>query len=377
METESATTSGVCIPFFNYPHVYASEEQDILRLVADVGCRGAFIMQKDLAEFENNLARLLGVKYCLGVANATDGLVIALHAAGIGVGDEILFCSHTMVATAAAIHFTGATPVPVECGPDHLIDPAAVEAAVTDRTRALMPTHLNGRTCDMDSLKAIANKHSLLIVEDAAQALGSRFKGRCAGSFGSAAAISFYPAKVLGCLGDGGAVVTNDDSIYERMYQLRNHGYNKDGEIVSWGLNSRLDNLQAAILDFRLKRFEEVIARRQMIASFYQEYLGNLAELVLPPAPNSDPDHFDVYQNYEMEADHRDELKLYLAEQGVGTLVQWGGKAVHQWPKLGFTQRLPYTEYLFTRMLMLPMHMALNDDDIHYVCNCIRKFYGK
>lgn len=378
MIAESAATSRICcIPFFNYPYVYASEEQEILRLVADVGRRGAFILQKDLVEFESNLARFLSVRHCLGVANATDGLLIALRAAGIGAGDEVIFSSHTMVATAAAIHFAGATPVPVECGPDHLFDPAAVEAAVTPRTRALMPTQLNGRTCDMESLQAIANKHGLLIVEDAAQALGSKFKGRCAGTFGAAAAVSFYPAKVLGCLGDGGAVVTNDDSIYERMCQLRNHGYNKAGEIASWGLNSRLDNLQAAILDFRLKRFGEVIARRRAIASLYQECLGDLVELVLPPAPDSDPDYFDVYQNYEIEADHRDELKRYLAENGVGTLIQWGGKAVHQWAKLGFTQSLPYTEYLFTRMLMLPMNMALSDDDIHSVCNCIRKFYKK
>lgn len=378
MKTESAVASDVrCIPFFNYPSLYASEEQEILRLVTDVGRRGAFILQKDLAQFETNLARFLGVRYCLGVANATDGLFIALRAADIGVGDEVIFCSHTMVATAAAIHFAGATPVPVECDSDHLIDPAAVEAAVTGRTRALLPTHLNGRTCDMDSLKAIANKHRLLIVEDAAQALGSSFKGRCAGSFGLAAAVSFYPAKVLGCLGDGGAVMTNDRRVYERMYQLRNHGYNRDGEIVSWGLNSRLDNLQAAILDFRLQRLGEVIARRRAIASLYHECLGDLAEVVLPPAPDSDPDYFDVYQNYEIEADHRDELKRYLAESGVGTLIQWGGKAVHQWAKLGFTDRLPHTEYLFTRMLMLPMNLALSNDDIHYICSCIRGFYGK
>jgi len=378
MTAESTATPSIrCIPFFNYPYAYASEEQEILRLVADVGRRGAFILQKDLVEFESNLARFVGGRYCLGVANATDGLLMGLRAVGIGSGDEVIFSSHTMVATAAAIHFAGATPVPVECGPDHLIDPAAVEAAVTSRTRALLPTQLNGRTCNMYSLQAIADQHGLLIVEDAAQALGSRFKGHCAGTFGSAAAVSFYPSKVLGCLGDGGAVVTNDDSVYERICQLRNHGYNRAGEIVSWGLNSRLDNLQAAILDFRLKRLGEVIARRRAIASVYQECLGDLAELVLPPAPDSDPDYFDVYQNYEIEAEHRDELKRYLAENGVGTLIQWGGKAVHQWSKLGFTERLPHTEYLFTRMLLLPMNMELSDDDIQYICNCIRRFYGK
>ena len=148
-----------------------------------------------------------------------------------------------------------------------------------------MPTQLNGRTCDMDSLQTIADKHALLIIEDAAQALGSKYKGKCAGTFGLASAISFYPAKVLGCLGDGGAVITNDDTMYERLLQLRDHGRNRNGEIVSWGLNSRLDNIQAAILDFKLQRYGQVIERRRQIARHYTDRLKELPELVLPPDP--------------------------------------------------------------------------------------------
>jgi dTDP-4-amino-4,6-dideoxygalactose transaminase len=371
----AASATPRSVPYFDYRQVFTSEEAALLAVVQDVGRRGAFIMQRDLAEFEKNLARFLGAKYVLGVGNATDGLHIALRAVGIQPGDKVVFSSHTMVATAAAIHFAGGVPLPVECGPDHLIDPAAVEAAVTPRTHAIMPTQLNGRTCDMDALQSIADRHGLLIAEDAAQALGSKFRGRCAGTFGVASAISFYPAKVLGCFGDGGAAITNDDTIYERIFQMRDHGRNAQGQIVSWGLNSRLDNLQAAILDLRLKRIDATVAHRRAIASIYQERLCDLEELVLPPAPDSDPDHFDVYQNYEIEAERRDELKHYLAECGVGTLIQWGGKAVHQWPKLGFTQRLPYTEHLFTRMLMLPMNTSLTDDDVHYVCDSIRTFY--
>jgi dTDP-4-amino-4,6-dideoxygalactose transaminase len=281
-----------------------------------------------------------------------------------------------MIATAAAIHFGGAKPVPVECGADHLIDPAAVEAAVTLRTRAIMPTQLNGRTCDMDSLQAIADKHGLVIIEDAAQGLGSRFKGRCAGSFGIAAAISFYPAKVIGCRGDGGAVITNNEEVYERIYQLRDHGRSTSGEVVSWGLNSRLDNLQAAFLDFQLKKYDGVMHRRRQLAAFYTERLKDVSEIVLPPAPDSDPDHFDIYQNYEIEAEKRDDLKLFLKERGIGTLIQWGGQAVHHLKALGFTQHLPYTDQLLTRMLMIPMNMSLTDDDLHYVCDTIRAFYG-
>lgn len=364
------------VPFFVYPHVFASQQAEFSQIFSDVGSRGAFIMQRDLTEFEGRLATFLGVRYSLGVGNATDGLHFAVRAAGISHGDEVIVSSHTMIATAAAIHFGGAKPVPVECGADHLIDPAAVEAAVTLRTRAIMPTQLNGRTCDMDSLQAIADKHGLVIIEDAAQGLGSRFKGRCAGSFGIAAAISFYPAKVIGCRGDGGAVITNNEEVYERIYQLRDHGRSTSGEVVSWGLNSRLDNLQAAFLDFQLKKYDGVMHRRRQLAAFYTERLKDVSEIVLPPAPDSDPDHFDIYQNYEIEAEKRDDLKLFLKERGIGTLIQWGGQAVHHLKALGFTQHLPYTDQLFTRMLMIPMNMSLTDDDLHYVCDTIRAFYG-
>ena len=170
-----------------------------------------------LASFEQHLAEYTGARNALGVANATDGLHMAVRAANIGPGDEVIFCSHTMVATAAAIHFAGGKPVPADCGPDHLIDPHSVEASVTSRTRAIMPTQLNGRACDMDALQTIADKHGLVIIEDAAQGLGARFKGKAAGTFGVASAISFYPAKTLGCLGDGGAVLTSDSQMFERL----------------------------------------------------------------------------------------------------------------------------------------------------------------
>ena len=363
------------VPFFNYPHVFVSQEEAFMSVIGDVGRRGAFIMQKDLADFEANLAGYTGAEYAVGVANATDALQLGLMAGGIGSGDEVIFCSHTMVATASAIHFAGATPVPVEAGPDHLMNPDAIEHAVTPRTKAIMPTQLNGRTANMDTIQAIADKHGLEIYEDAAQALGSKFKGQCAGTFGKASCISFYPAKVLGCLGDGGAVLTNDEEIYIKLLSLRDHGRNEDGDVVMWGLNSRLDNLQAAILAYQFKDYQKVIDRRRAVAALYQERLGNLDQLVLPPAPDSDPDHFDVFQNYEIEAEQRDGLQAYLKDRGVGTLIQWGGKPVHQFRKLGFTQSLPFTELLFERMLMIPMNTSQSDDDVHYVCDCISDFY--
>ncbi len=367
------------IPFFNYPALFTSEEEDLVAIFREVGRRGAFILQRDLERFERNLAAYLDAKHVLGVANATDGLMIALRGAGIGTDprDEVIFSSHTMVATASAIHFAGATPVPVECGADHLIDPVAVEGAITPRTRAILPTQLNGRTADMAALQKIADRHNLTIVEDAAQALGSRFEGRCAGTFGASAAISFFPAKLLGCLGDGGCVVTNDDTILDRMVQLHDHGRRADGEIVSWGLNSRLDNLQAAVLNFRLASYQNAIDRRRMLANLYQSRLGHIEQLTLPSAPNSDPRHFDVFQNYEIEAELRDQLREHLKSQGIATIIQWGGKAVHQWPALGFKQQLPFTDALFQKLLLLPMNLSLTDDQAHQVCDAIEDFYHR
>ena len=363
------------VPFFNYPSVFREDEKQLIASISDGARRGAYILQKENEQFERNLAEYIGAKYVLGMANATDALHLAVRAAGIGPGDEVIFSSHTMVATPAAAYFAGATPVPVDCGADHLIDPTAVEKAITSRTRAIMPTQLNGRTADMDALRAIAGEHGLLIIEDSAQALGSRFKRQAAGTFGIAGCVSFYPAKTLGSLGDGGCLITNDENIYNSVRLMRDHGRDETGEVVCWGLNSRLDNLQAAILDYKLARYDQYIERRRQIAAMYQEALEDVDQLVLPPPPSNDSDHFDIYQNYEIEADDRDALRLHLQEKGVGTLVQWGGKAVHQFVKLGFEQRLPYTERLFERLLMLPMNTSLTDEDVDYVCDAIRQFY--
>ncbi len=363
------------VPYFDYSRAFEPYNQQILDITKDILGRGAFIQQRDLVEFEQHLAKFLNVKHAFGVANCTDGLVMLARAAGIKPGDEVIFPSHTMVASAAAMVHAGASPVPVDCGPDHLIDPVSVEAAITARTRAIIPVHLNGRTCDMAPLQAIAESHNLLIIEDAAQALGSTYRGKHAGTFGIGAAISFYPAKILGCLGDGGAVVTDDDKIAQRVYQLRDHGRNEQGEVVEWGYNSRLDNLQAAILDLQFKDYDKIIHRRRELASLYDSRLRDLKTVCLPPAPGNEPDRFDVYQNYEIEADRRDGLRGYLKERGIGTLLPWGGKAVHQFAGLGISRDLPATARLFQRCLMLPINMMISNDDVEYVCRAIREFY--
>ena len=340
--------------------------------------RGAFILQDELKQFELQSAAFAGAKYAIGMANGTDTLFLALKAAGIGPGDEVILASHTYIATAAAVHFAGGTPILVDCGPDHLIDPAAVEAAVTPRTKAIMPTQLNGRTCNMDRLQAIAAKHNLLIIEDAAQALGSKFKGKCAGTFGFAGSISLYPAKVLGCFGDGGLLFTNDDQTYTALKQLRDHGRNDDGLVVRWGMNSRLDNLNAAVLLTKLTIYPQEMERRRQIARLYHEGLKDLEDLGLPPSPDSDPDHFDIYQNYELESGRREALREHLTQNGIRTIIQWAGTPVHQFKNLGLpSYNLPATEHFFKRCFLLPMNTSLTNAEIEYICTTIRQFYGR
>lgn len=364
------------IPFFRYSHVFGQQRDEILAAMVDVMDRGAFILQQEVKDFEARVAEFIGIKHAIGTANATDALELIIKAAGIAAGDEVIVPSHTFVATVAAIRNNSATPVLSDCGADHLMDPDGIESLITPRTRAIMPVQLNGRVCDMDRIGAIAAKHRLLLLEDSSQGLGAKFKGHCAGTFGLAGVFSFYPAKVLGCFGDGGMVVTNDDTLAEKIRLLRDHGRGGHGGAVEmWGRNSRLDNLHATVMLAKLRRYDDEIARRRQLAARYQSNLKDVPELVLPPAPEDNGKHFDIYQNYEVEADRRDELREHLESHGVKTIIQWGGRAVHQFPALGFNCRLPRTDRLFTRCFLLPMNTSLADEEIDYIGEVIRGFY--
>ena len=365
------------VPFFEYPRLWSDDKKDFLSIIDNVSSSGGFILQKAVSDFELELANYVGSNFSVGVGNATDGMEIFLEAIGIKPGDEIIISSHTMLATASAIKVAGGTPVPVDIGIDNLISIQGIEEAINSNTVGIMPTQLNGRVCDMDAISGIAKKHNLFIVEDAAQALGARYKGQHAGTFGLASAISFYPAKVLGCLGDAGGVLVNDKNLYHKIYELHDHGRGMNGEVIRWGRNSRLDNIQAAILSFKLKTYSNVIKRRREIAQMYQDRLGLLEELQLPPAPSVDSDNFDVYQNYELQADSRDDLKTYLSKKNIGTLIQWGGKGIHQFKQLGFDQVLPDTERFFKHCIMLPMNIFISDSDVDYVCETVVDFYKK
>lgn len=359
------------VPFFDYPSVYERFAEEFQQALEDLGRRGAFIQQQELFDLEHAIADYSGVKHCVAVTNATDGLQLAFMAGGLAPDAEVIISTHTMVATASSIHFAGGVPVPVDVGPDHLIDPDAIRNAITEKTRAICPTQLNGRTCEMSSLVAIADEFGLDIYEDAAQGLGSRWNGRAAGSWGRGSCLSFYPAKILGTLGDGGAVLTNEDQMAETLRLMRDHGRIDRGDTALWGFNARMDNLAAAFLMIQFRHFDETVRRRRAIAAEYSARLAEVPGLHLPPAPDSDDAHFDTFQNYELECDFRDTLQAGLAERGVGTLQQWGGWPVHRFDRLGFDQDLPNADALFGRLLMLPMNMALTDEDVEYICGAV------
>lgn len=364
------------IPFFNYQKLFDQNQKNLVDIFQDVCSRGAFIMQNDLTKFEKDLAHYTGAKYALGVGNATDALQLLLKAGGVGSGDEVIFCSHTMIATASAIKFTGASPVPAEAGSDHLIDPDSIKKLITSKTKAIIPTQLNGRVANMDSIIDIANEHGLQIYEDSAQALGAKFKGKMAGTFGLGGCISFYPAKILGCFGDGGAVLCNSEDMYEKIKLMRDHGRGEDGNITVWGFNSRLDNLQAAILSYFFKDYEKIINRRRFLANLYNEELSLIPEIKLPPRSLDNEDNYDVYQNYEIESEESSELINYLLINGIKTLKQWGGKAVHEFNDLGFNQSLPFTEKIMRNSFMLPLNLFITDEEVKFICDCVKKFYS-
>jgi dTDP-4-amino-4,6-dideoxygalactose transaminase len=365
------------IPFFRYEHVFGQQRDEILSALLPILERGSFILQRNVLEFESQIAKFVGAKYAIGTGNATDALELIIKAAGIGPGDEVILPSHTFIASAAAIHNNGAIPILADIGSDHLVDPASVESLITPRTKAIMPVQLNGRVCDMDRLGAIAAKNGILLIEDSSQALGAKFKGCCAGTFGLAGVFSFYPAKVLGCFGDGGMVITNDDAIAEKIRLLRDHGRGGHGGVVEmWGHNSRLDNIHATIMLVKMKRYPQEISRRREIAAKYEKNLKQIKKIKLPPAPDSQKEHFDIFQNYEIQAYNRDVLKEFLANEGIGTIVQWGGKALHQFVNLGFQCHLPNTDKLFHKCLLLPMNTSLTDEEVDFICSKIQLFYS-
>jgi dTDP-4-amino-4,6-dideoxygalactose transaminase len=330
-------------------------------------------MGPELAAFESEFATYSEVKHCIGVGNGLDALHLLLRAYDIGPGDEVIVPSNTFIATWLAVSQCGATPVPVEPNVNtHNIDPALVAAAITSRTRAIMPVHLYGQPADMDPINELAAKHGLVVIEDAAQAQGARYKGRRVGSLGHAAGTSFYPGKNLGALGDGGAVLTNDDAIADKVRQLRNYGSTVKYQHELAGYNSRLDEIQAAFLRAKLAVLDEWNGRRREIADLYTKLLAGAA-IDLPQVPEyAEP----VWHLYVVRSKERDALRAHLEQRGVATVIHYPIPPHRQACYQDFSAHaFQIAEDLAEEVLSLPMSPVMRDEDVEFVINAIKAFY--
>jgi dTDP-4-amino-4,6-dideoxygalactose transaminase len=368
------------VPFFDWSGLFAERAERYAQIIQETAAQGGFILHHAVDEFERELAGYLGVRHAVAVSDCTNAMLLGLRAGGLRSGDEIILPGHAFVAAAQAIHHAGGTPVPVDLrAGERQVDPAAVRAAITPRTRGLMMVHVSGSICAMDEIRTVAAEHGLPIFEDAAQALGATFDGVPAGRFGEWAAFSFYPSKTLGCFGDAGALVTDDEGLAARVRAMRNHGAGADKVIREdcevWGTNSRMDNLQAAILVDKIRWYDEAIARRREIAASYHEGLSDIDELELPPAPGSDDRRFDIFQNYDLCCDRRDALREHLAGQGIGAILHWGGIGLHRFRNLGLGGSLPHTDRFLDRALLLPMNHMLRDDQVMRTIGAVRSFF--
>jgi dTDP-4-amino-4,6-dideoxygalactose transaminase len=345
---------------------------------AITGClaRGDLVLRQQLRDFERSLGDFLSVKYAVGLNSGFHALHFALLAGGIGAGDEVVTVAHTFVATISAIVHTGAIPVLVDVGSDFNMDIDALKAAITPRTRAIIPVHLNGRMCDMDRLMEVASKHGLLVIEDAAQALGATFKGRRAGSFGHAACFSFYPFKSLGAFGDGGALVTNDAELARLATLLRFNGEDKEtGQYHCHGYTALLDNVQAAVLEVKLRYLPVWIEHRRSVASQYRELLEDISEIELPHF--SEAAQTDSFQNYVIRTPHRESLRDHLRANGVETLVHWP-KPIWEHRGLGLERlELRETVKICDEVLSLPMSAETNEGEVAMTADGIRDFFSK
>jgi len=366
------------IKFIDYSQWYNLEKKEIDQIITDCLERGQLILREEVVRFEQNLARYVGTRYAVGTSNCTDALRLALIAAGLKQGDEVITSAHTFVATVAAIVQAGGIPVLADIKhTDHLIDIESIKQLLNPRTKFIMPVSLNGRVADMEEIEVLAINNDLTVVEDAAQGLGGLRNGRMAGSFGLAGCFSFYPAKTLGSLGDAGAVTTNSKELYEKLVSLRNHNRSSNGDIKQWGYNGRIDNIQAAVLDYRLKRLESYVEKRRHIASLYRDGLKNIQSLRLPPNDRNDQRNRDSFQNFEFEATERDALVNYLRAQGIEIILPWGSKAIHHFSAFcGQKSHLVCTDAVFDKIMTLPIHIALTDNEVYYVIEKVIDFYS-
>lgn len=362
-----------------YRRYWAKHGKEVLAAIDSCGKRGDYVMRSDLLKFEGKLAKYTGTKYAVGVNSGTDALFLSLKALGIGPGDEVITISHTFIASIQVIVHCGATPILIDVGEDGLMDPNLIQAAITSKTKAILPVHLSGKVCDMSAIMKIAKKYKLAVIEDACQALGAKWGKKQAGSFGDTGCFSFISPKIMGGMGDNGAIVTNSRKIYKKLLLLHNHWNITQGalhglkieqpRVMDWGWNSRMDNIQAAVLNVKFKYYSWILKRRKQIAGMYNKGLqGVVAQPIQYPG--------QVYQEYIIRVKDQDKFMAFMKKKGVELLVR-DTTPNHLLEGLGLDHfKLPVTEAMAKAVVRLPTYPELRDDEIKHVIKCIREFYG-
>jgi len=366
--------TAVRVRFVNPQRTYAQLRAELDAAYHVVMSNGEFIDRSQLRQFETNLAAFVGTRYAVGLNSGYDALQLSLRATGITAGDEVIVPAHTFVATCSAVVNVGATPILVDVGDDFNIDLDALTRAIGPRTKAVIPVHLSGFMADMPAVMEIAARHGLVVIEDACQSIGASIHGRGAGSWGNTGCWSFYPFKMLGGYGDGGAVTTNDAELAAWIRRMRYNGEDRTtGEYHGHGFTCLLDNLQAAFLDVKLKHLPTWIRRRQAIAATYRQHLADLP-LMLPHYERVGFDH--VYQNYTVRTSHGNAFSNYLKGQGVEVLTQFR-KPYYRHAALMLEDRgYPVTEAISREVCSLPMYPELEDAEIQYVIDTVKSFFA-
>lgn len=363
------------IPYVNLAGQHQPLREEILKAVGSVLDSGQFILGEETERFEWEFAALCGVKHAIGVNSGTDALVLALKCLGIGPGDEVITAPNSYLASASCIALAGATPKFADVRPDMNLDPVAVARAITPRTRAIIPVHLTGKPAAMKELLVLAQQHGLEVIEDAAQAVGAKLDGRPVGGWGRIGCFSLHPLKNLNACGDGGVLVTNDETICQCVKLLRNHGQPNRNDCLEFSMVSRLDSVQAAILRVKLRHLEQVTARRRANAERYRRWLAGCARL---QCPADAPGEFCVYHTFIIQADKRDELVRYLEARGIGTAIHYP-TPIHLMTvgrKLGYQPGdFPETERQAGRILSLPVYPELTPAQLDEVADAILDFY--
>lgn len=354
--------------FYQYQSEFENKALEVLR-------SGWYILGKEVSSFEEEFAEYTGAKYCVGLASGLDALWIAFRLLNIGAGDEVIVQGNTYIASVMGITINGATPIFVEPDEYFGMDPDKIEALITDKTKAVLVTHLYGMASRMDKIVEICKKHGLRLVEDCAQSHGACFGGQMTGTFGDVGCFSFYPSKNIGAFGDGGAVVTNDEALAKEFKIFRNYGSEKRYYNKVVGTNSRLDELQAGLLRVRLSHIDELTKEKQKIAARYSEGIKN-PRIILP---RTAPGATSVWHQYVVRCDERDKLANYLAEKGIGTIIHYPipPHLAEAYRYLGHGEGfLPITERLAKTVLSIPMYNGMTDEEIEYVIDAINQFEG-